>query len=825
MRREQRANIYNPERMKLFPRRSRLFMNIRNSRVITSLFVCHLLLAPGLLTSQLLLPIRSGFGASGSQETPQVRRQEPPPVAKVSASEDEPVTISSKQQEKDGDVYKLSGEVEIEFRDFVLRADEIIYNTVSGEVTANGHLSLDGDSNDEHIEASRGEYNVRTRTGRFWDVVGTTGVRFRGRNVSLTSTDPFAFTGKMVEKVSDSRYVVHHGTVTSCRLPDPKWTFNAQKIVVDVGGSAKIYNSSFRIRGVPVLYLPFAAHPAVPLARQTGFLVPTFGASSRKGTIIGESFYWAINRSADATLGAEYYSSRGWAQHGEFRAKPSGNSYIDASYFGVLDRGFGPLNVDQGGQDIKLNGEVKFTHGFRGVASINYLSSFVFRLAFTENFTQAVNSEVKSLAFFSKGYRNYFFNMLAARYQNFQSATKGDLITILRVPSFEGSSAERQLWKSPLYWSYTAAVEGVSRREPSFKTNDLVARIDVNPRAAVPLFYKGWSLRTELGLRNTYYTQRKSSTFGVGTPLNDALNRRAFEITAEMRPPTVGRIFDRSLLGRKVKHTIEPRVGYRLVNGVSGFSNIIRFDYRDTLSDTSELEYGLIQRLFLKKGEDCTDRSPGENCQSAPREFITWEVAQRYYFDDMFGGSVVAGKRNVLTTTTDFSGIAFLTEPRRFSPIQSKLRLRATSNIDGQWHLDYDSKKGRIQSSTVFVNYRLGDFFVGGSHAFLHSPGEIFISNPIPGPDKFDQFRVLLGYGAPSKRGLSTSAGVGVDSGRGFLQYSSFQNTYNWDCCGISMEYRRFALGSVRNENQFRFAFNLANIGTFGNMRRQEKLF
>jgi LPS-assembly protein len=39
------------------------------------------------------------------------------------------------------------------------------------------------------------------------------------------------------------------------------------------------------------------------------------------------------------------------------------------------------------------------------------------------------------------------------------------------------------------------------------------------------------------------------------------------------------------------------------------------------------------------------------------------------------------------------------------------------------------------------------------------------------------------------------------------------------------MEYRRFALGTVRNENQFRFAFTLANIGTFGNLRRQASLF
>ena len=101
----------------------------------------------------------------------------------------------------------------------------------------------------------------------------------------------------------------------------------------------------------------------------------------------------------------------------------------------------------------------------------------------------------------------------------------------------------------------------------------------------------------------------------------------------------------------------------------------------------------------------------------------------------------------------------------------------------------------------------------------IPSPG-----NP-PGPDRFNQFRGTLGYGGPNKLGLSSAASIGFDVNLQFLQYGSFQSSYNWDCCGINVEYRRYALGSVRNENQFRFAFTLANIGTFGNLRRQEILY
>jgi LPS-assembly protein len=83
----------------------------------------------------------------------------------------------------------------------------------------------------------------------------------------------------------------------------------------------------------------------------------------------------------------------------------------------------------------------------------------------------------------------------------------------------------------------------------------------------------------------------------------------------------------------------------------------------------------------------------------------------------------------------------------------------------------------------------------------------------------------LFGYGQLNKRGLSAAASFGLDANLGSLQYASAQTSYNWDCCGLSVEYRRFALGSVRNENQYRFSFSLSNVGVFGNLKRQERLY
>jgi LPS-assembly protein len=198
---------------------------------------------------------------------------------------------------------------------------------------------------------------------------------------------------------------------------------------------------------------------------------------------------------------------------------------------------------------------------------------------------------------------------------------------------------------------------------------------------------------------------------------------------------------------------------------------------------------------------------------------------QKYFFNETFGNALVSGQRNVFTTTAELTGIAFLTEARHYSPIVSRLRIRTAKNTDVEWHFDYDSKKGRINASTALVNHRFGDFFIGGSQAYLQAPGEEDASTSTPTPVVFNQLRWLVGYGNPNKRGMSAAANIGFDVNSRFLQYTAVQTSYNWDCCGFSVEYRRFALGSVRNENQFRFALSLTNIGTFGTLRRQERLF
>src|SRR5579883_891838 len=797
------------------------------------------------------------LSASGfAQITP--RPASPPPS--------EEVVIEAAQQEKVGDVYHLRGNVVITAHNYVMRADEITYNSATGEIESTGHLIFDGGPHDEHIQATRATYNRITDSGKFYNVVGSTGARFRGSHVLLTSSNPFAFKGKMVEKIGRDLFIVHNGTVTDCRLESPKWTFQTQKAVVLLGENAKLYHATFHFFYIPIFYFPYTRLPAERIGRQSGFLIPDIGQSSLKGTILGDAFYWAINRSMDATLGAEYYSAIGWAQHGQFRSRLTQTSFLNADYFGVLDRNYGVGGVNQTGEELHADGAAQLPWGFRGVANIDYLSSYLFRQTFSESFTQATNSETNSVAFASKSTDGYFVSLMASRYQNFQSTAKGDSITILHMPSLDLGSAEHSLGSTPIKWSYDSALQGVSRREPGFVTDNLVGRFDVNPRAALPLHFHQWDIRPEVSVDNTYYTQDLVAGSGIGIPGSQGVNRKAVEATIEIRPPAVERIFDKPLFSHRLKHVVEPRFVYRNVTGVNNFSQIIRFDARDILTDTNEVEYSITNRLYAKPTkapkncvpETTTNEIPGRGEQALPtapqtlpssfakqpetkspcgataagHQIFSWEVIQKYFLDPTFGGALVSGQQNVFTTTAELTGIAFLTAPRRFSPVVSRMWVETGHNTDVEWHLDYDPISGHINASTAYVTHHFKDYFVAGSTAYVRVVGETIPvaptpqnPNPAPAPLEFNQFRWLVGYGNPNKRGISAATNIGFDVTNQYLQYAAVQSSYNWDCCGISVEFRRLALGAVRNENQYRFALSLTNIGTFGNLRRQERLF
>jgi LPS-assembly protein len=168
------------------------------------------------------------------------------------------------------------------------------------------------------------------------------------------------------------------------------------------------------------------------------------------------------------------------------------------------------------------------------------------------------------------------------------------------------------------------------------------------------------------------------------------------------------------------------------------------------------------------------------------------------------------------------SGIAFLTSPRSLTPITSRLRFEAIDNLRVEWDMDYDPKDGEFGADNLYAGYSWGRTTVGVGHAMLNAVDE---NGSAATTIKSQQVQPFLAIGKPSGSGLNLAANGGYDFTHGTLQYAAVQAVYNWDCCGLTFGYRRFNLGSVRNETQWLYSFTLANFGSVGDIRRSNTAF
>ena len=767
-----------------------------------------------------------------------------------------PVKIEADTQSyvktKAANLYTLVGHVVIHYRDYVIQADRATYNQATSDVVAEGHLQLDGGPDDAHFLASHGTMNLDAHTGHFYDVAGTLeGQRLQHNQKILNSSNPFAVSARELIQTGPKQYHVIDGDVTSCALPNPDWQLAAKQFFL-ANGKATGKSSLFELDGlpivhkVPVFYLPYITHPVSSDQRQSGFLIPIFGDDTTKGLILGEEVYFVLGRSADLLLGSEYFSNRGFAPLGQFRYKGHGLDFGTVKFHSLLDRLPGAQN--QGGVDLLVDGRRDFSPETRVVGDIEYLSSYAYRQAFEENYALAINSEVKSQLFLSHAHDALAEGITFNRYQSFESnassATGEEEINILHLPTAQFDGIDQSLEGTPLMWGLSATAAGLSRSEPGFETSNLVPRLDFSPHLALPVHFNGWTLRPVVAVRDTFYakSQNPAPLGELPTQRDASLNRKDFEATIDLRPPALERDFTapwlERLFGGELRHAIEPAVRYRYVRGIDNFNSVLRFDDTDVVSDTNEVEYSLTQRLFLRhlKQHRCTGDAalgPDDLCGGETVDWLSWQVAQKFFFQPDFGGAITPGTRNVLDTTLDLSAVAFLEHPRSYSPVISRLHARTSSDTDLEWDVDYDAKTGRLDSSNIFGAYHKGDYTFTVGDAHLHTvtaatppnlPQAPTATAPTTPLTDFNQLRFSAIYGSPAKLGLSTGVTSGYDFTLDQWQYYGVQGSYNWNCCGLSFELRHYSLGSVRDDTEKLYSFTLAGVGAAGSLKRAERV-
>ena len=764
----------------------------------------------------------------------------PPPIQPG----DELVVVCAKETStgtRESRVSVCEGNVDARIGTYRLQADKVTVYDKTNKVIAEGNVVFDqGDQ--QRITGSRAEWNYKTKTGFFINSTGYT-------NQTQDGTRMY-FIADRVEKISLDTIVVINGEITACDEEVPKWSFHSKRTKIKTGDRARISSPTFRVKNVPVLWVPFASLALKHDDRQSGFLTPTFSASGEKGFRISEAYYLTLGRSADFTLRGDLFSKRGLAIGGDLRTRANSRSFFNMGFYAVKDRIFGvPASAqdpDQGGSSFYIDAVHYFPNGFLAAADVNVTSNLAFRQIFSDSIQQAISPEERSQVFINKDYHAYSFNF---RLNSQATSLQNSQIRIRELPSVSLDRRPTPLhWfkNIPLYYSFESAVEGVSRKETpgdpvAFRlavggapiiTPSIVQRFDFRPNISMPLSFSGWTVTATAGARGTYYSNSLDPATRLVLPRD--VVRGYGEFVLDVRPPALARNFRRSDNSVWFRHVIEPYVTYRRIAGIDNFDRIIRFDYVDAIADTNEIEFGVSNRFFTKRSTE----SVGKKAQSVardkkslatqPYEALSITLRAKYFFDQYFGGALIPGQRNQFYPIDTFSGFSYGAVPRKFSPLNVEVRYRPSEHLFADFRTDLDVRGGGLRDMAATF---------GLNRALVQAFSTFYYTRAIELVPGLQQFADARGLEPGTLRGSQWSPSVFVGNREkglfgGLSLFLDFQNHpfagsnrslisstatigYTWKCCSITAQDFTFNAG-LRNENRVVFAFRLNGIGTFG---------
>ncbi len=678
-------------------------------------------------------------------------------------------------------------------------------------VTAQGHVVYVSGGN--RIAADRMEFNTRTRTGTFYNARGTSILGDQGESTDRSmfgGKEPDAyFWGETLTKLGPKKYKIENGGFTTCVQPTPRWEVVSGSVTINLDDYAFLTNSVFRVKGVPLMYLPIFYYPIQEDDRATGFLIPTYGSSTLKGQMLSNAFFWAIGRSHDATVYHDWMSKAGQQLGGEYRYVLGPGSQGD-SRFSLLDENGvtdSSGNVGPGTRSYTISGNMmqRLPRAFSLRANADYFSSIVTQQTYQQDIARATNRNRRFGSYVTGAIGNYQVSATADRTDYFYTATS--LTTYGSMPRVNISRSERPIAGSPVYLGvqgeYVTLLRSSSVDDVTTQDQGLT-RFDVAPTVRVP--FNRWpflGINSAVTWRATYWTERLQMRASAHRD-SGAGGRREWAVSTSIsrsgrpgRSSTASSIRPEGKEGTKYKHVIQPSVTLQKVTNFDVFDQIVKLESGDYTIGRTQVTYDLTNRLYAKK--------------QVAREILSLSVNQSYYtdaraaqYDHQYQSSFTAKRAT------------------NFSPVALQFRTSPSDRVAGDFRTEWDPTAHALRSIAANASFSSGDW-LNGSAGWSQRR---FIPE-LPGfddPNVSDQYinSTINIRGQRNKFGGNYSFNYDVKNDR-FLN-QRWIAYFNSQCCGVGVEYQTFNLqGSfvqtnVSHDRRFNISFTLAGIGTFSNL-------
>lgn len=521
------------------------------------------------------------------------------------------------------DYLRAYGNVEIIWQDYVIYADAVEFNQKSRELFAEGRVTMVRE--DSVLNGEKLRFNLNTNSGELVDTYGLMTPFIRYETERLDQVDGQTLTFKRLD-------------FSACSQVVPRWKISGRRGKIKKDKYIEMQDVLFRIKNIPVFYLPYLRYPLKAEGRSTGFLIPAVGSSSLRGFFVQSSFFWDIRPNIDLTLNLDYYQDLGVGVSEELRYlfRHANGSIRFFTLFPGLGVKADEENLisEEDIERLKLNGK-NFVLEMKHQQTIPFLNSQL-------SIQSRLPGAPEVLRYLDTGFERYnlmqftsalswtsrvsifTLNLAASRTETYNIFTaeseKDD-----RLPSISLSMQPQKLGPVPgrfsFYSSYDRQVRSgeVQTVQPNFVYGEPSQRIRMDPTYALDLINAPW-LKSSLAVSasNSFYA--RSIDPQTGEILDEPVALQYQTVQLNLKGPSLFRTFSRS--DSKLMHLIEPNFTFFYATKARNSDRVMRVSSGD-FGLSSKATFSLVSRLLMKKNNE----------NGTQRELLLLKIEQSYFLD------------------------------------------------------------------------------------------------------------------------------------------------------------------------------------------------
>jgi len=566
--------------------------------------------------------------------------------------------------DKTADEYTAAGNVLIYKGNIRLLADFVRFDNKNMKAYAEGNVVLT--NGEDILSGTSMDIDLQKQIGSVND-----GYLFLKEN-------NYHLTGNVIKKVSAKTYTIDEATMTTCDGDKPDWKVTGKNVKIRADGKATAWHATMWARKMPVLYTPYFYYPARK-DRQTGLLWPDGGTSDRWGAYYSQPFFWAIDKSSDATFYGHYMDKRGFRPGAEYRYYldewSKGTWMVDGFYDRQVDDGTGDSSekwgFDDGGRTLLRENKERYwlrgSHhqkmpwGIRGRLDVDIVSDQDYTREFKtgqmgwgdskdylekvfgqdlDDFNDPVRTNLLNL---NKLWPTYSFNARLRYDLDSTVRNSGDPdVTLQQLPLVEFDGVKQRFGTSPFFYDLNTEYVYYWSREA-----ERGQRMDLYPRVYLPLQVKPFfTIEPSIGLRETLWYLDQND-FGPND--NRFYSRELFDTSVSLFSD-IYKVFN---IGGKtlkaIKHTVRPQVTHLYIPNVDqtdlpsfdgvdrvGKANLVTYSLTNTLTSKSRKEGSFEISRRVDKTQAAIIDSPADN---AYNDFFRFKLEQTYDINEGKGNN------------------------------------------------------------------------------------------------------------------------------------------------------------------------------------------